>query len=282
MNVLDILKKNQIDRDNIKYNLLGLYLKKSEKWLNKHNDSDDFFDKYLSLFIAVNIVYELWRKVVDKYDNYEDKRDFNNLGDDIISSNIKSILINVFSVKLFSLLEKENLYIEIGSKKNKKDIQKVFSNFDNDNERFKAIWETFYSVRCNLVHGEKGYEDRQERLLELIYPQLKFCLDDIVKKLKTLNHLLSIYHFIHKDVVIDSQAGKKYRILDINDKKIIILRENAKDKERNYIILIKDVYSILYKFCDKYSDINTISIKEYVDGVQSPTIAILKYSNIIK
>jgi|AntAceMinimDraft_4_1070372.scaffolds.fasta_scaffold83782_1 hypothetical protein len=282
MNILYVLKKDRIERDNIKYLLLGVYLKKSEKWLNKHNDENDFFDRYLGLFIAVNIAYELWRKIVNKYPSYEDKRDFKNSGDNLISSDIKSNLINDFSVKLFALLEREDLYIKIGSKENKKDVQKVFSDSDNEDEKFKAIWESFYSVRCNLVHGEKGYEDRQGRLLALIYPQLKFCLDDIIKKLKTLNHLLAIYHFIRKDVVIDSQMGKKYRILDINDEKIIILRKNAKDKERNYIILIKDIYSILYKFCDKYSEIDTISIKEYVDGVQSPVIAILKYSNIIK
>lgn len=282
MNILDILKKNQVERDNIKYLFLEIYLKKTEKWLDKHNNEDDFFDRYLSLFIAVNIVYELWRKIVGKYSDYEDKRDFKNLGKDIIDNKVKDDIVRFFSSELFAFTEREHLRIEVGTKKDKEEVKKVFDKSVGDDEKFEVVWEAFYSVRCNLVHGEKSYEDKQERLLELIYPQLRLCLVDAIKKLKVLNNLLTIYRCIFKDVIIKSQVGKKYRILDINDEKIIILRESAKDKERNYTILIKDIYSILYKFCDKYSDINTISIKEYVNGVQSPIIAILKYSNIIR
>lgn len=282
MNILDILKKNQVERDNIKYLFLEIYLKKTEKWLNKHNNRDDFFDRYLSLFIAVNIVYELWRKIVGKYPDYEDKRDFKNLGKDIIDNKVKDDIVRFFSSELFAFIDREYLHIEVGTKKDKEDVKKVFDKSVGNNEKFEVAWEAFYSVRCNLVHGEKSYEDKQERLLELIYPQLRLCLVDAIKKLKALNNLLTIYRCIFNDVIIKSRVGKKYRILDINDEKIIILREGAKDKERNYTILIKDIYSILYKFCDKCSDINTISIKEYVNGVQSPIIAILKYSNIIK
>jgi hypothetical protein len=282
MNILDILKKNKIERDDIKYNLLGLYFKKSEKWLKKHDDENDFFDRYLSLFIAVNITYELWRKIVNEYPDYEDKRDFKNLSRDLIDDQAKINTADNFSSELFALIERENLYIEVGSKKNKKEVQKAFNEFVSIDDRFEIIWESFYSVRCNLIHGEKGYDDKQKRLLGLICPQLKACLINILTKLKILNYLLSIHCFIHKNVIIESEAGKRYKILDIDSEKITILREDAKDKEREYIILMKDIYCILCKFYNKYSEINTTSIKKYVGGLQSPVIAILKYCEIIK
>lgn len=280
MNIEEILKKPSEERNNIKYNLLDQYLEKSEKWLYKHNDDSDFFDRYLSLFIAVNIIYSLWRKINKPDSKFKDKRDFLGLGNDLIKGSVRDNLIKSYPTELFEILKRGDFYIEVGNWGNKEEIQKAFKRSSNDSEKFKIIWESFYSVRCNLIHGEKGYSSRQEELLKFIHPTLKDCLVEIIKKLNVLNKVLSISLKINKDLIVKSARGKKYKILDIDDKNIFFLREHAKDKEREYKIHIKDLFVILYEFNGREEKLNSALIKEYVGGLQSPVITILKYCNI--
>ena len=62
MDLQNIYKKTNSEKKNIVYNWLIVYMPKIENWIKKSDNSDDVFDKYIALFIATNITYNIWTK----------------------------------------------------------------------------------------------------------------------------------------------------------------------------------------------------------------------------
>lgn len=69
---------------------------------------------------------------------------------------------------------------------------------------------------------------------------------------------------------VESVRGKKYEIVDVNDKYIVFKRSHKNTNEK---ILISE----LYNFYKEEDDYKTTTAKSYISGiVQSPSVAILK------
>ncbi|MCK4744940.1 hypothetical protein KAS41_02675 [Candidatus Parcubacteria bacterium] len=276
-------KKLKEMNNNISINLLSEYLEKSKRWLNKHDDNDDFFDKYLSLFIAVNIVYNLWAKIKNpdvNFDNGGDKKRFLEIRKDIIKIFSQEKFICHID-NLIRILDSNSLYLKVVEEKSKKDIKDALNDvdsFDNKDKKAEIIWQSFYVIRCNLIHGEKGYNNKQEELLKFVYPILKSCLEEVIKRLETLE---KIFLNIKKGCIIKSIRNKEYLITKINHESIKFLRKHAKDSEKEYKISIEDLFNILNNFRAKENQINTLSVKKYAGGLQSPVIAIFMESGLI-
>lgn len=96
------------------------------------------------------------------------------------------------------------------------------------------------------------------------------------------NNMGKVFLNIKKNCIIKSIRNKEYLITKINHEHIFFLRQHAKDKKREYKINISDLSNILRDFSGKEDSINTLSIKKYVGGLQSPAIAIFMESGLMK
>lgn len=180
---------SKIDRDKREY-LVSPFLRRINGWMEKANSTRDAFDKYVATFIAFNMFYNLWHKIknptakekqpqegiklmgVLELVNFEDPPNLTHLVDDLIK-----------------ILEEDQLFVEIYEWKNKKLeftglAQDVLTKHRGQNDKLmKYILKTLYKIRCNLVHGEKGYEDRQIRLLnkssEILKVKLLYLINQI-------------------------------------------------------------------------------------------------------
>jgi hypothetical protein len=169
-------------------------LQKVKEWKEKANSESDPFDKYLSMFIAYNIFYNL----------YERKRtndmeiDFSD-GD---SRRAIDVVQLTNPTELFDEISNElGLYLKIipvfreeywprkilrdGSQGLPiADSLKVAFRENAKNEVVELLFKWLYKIRCNLVHGVKSYKDTDQGKLLRMSSQL---LDRI------LDHLLARY-----------------------------------------------------------------------------------------
>ena len=182
------------NKRDIHYFLLEPFLPRISKWVKKADDEKDVFDKYLALFIATNMTYNLWAKVKNterKELIFKDSQTFMDLRE--LIRNHEEFLQDINLKNLTDILHRDNLVVEIVryNKQTKKYeieglAQNILTRENISAERTTYyLWKTLYKIRCNLVHGEKGYEDKQIRLLT--------CASKILRKvlIKILGEILT-------------------------------------------------------------------------------------------
>lgn len=140
-------------------------LAKVQDWISKGKKEADVFDRYVSYFIAFNIMYNLYAKELrhsvdfttgDKQRALEVSNLISNPSP-VIAKLKKSLeaylpLIPMFREEFWD--KKETIPIA----KNLKEAYEAGN--DHDILRFLLMW--LYKVRCNLVHGEKEYNQADQ------------------------------------------------------------------------------------------------------------------------
>ncbi len=149
----------------------NMLLNKIEEWQEKARNEKDSFNKYLSIFIAYNIFYNLYEKT-------------KNPGVDLAEGDsrraIATLGLLTDSNQLFQSLRSElNRYLGIipifreeywPSKKSRnreeisRELKKVFEENDSSTT-IEMLLKWLYKIRCNLVHGEKSYNDEEQKEL---------------------------------------------------------------------------------------------------------------------
>lgn len=185
----------------ISYELDSFY----QRWLLKAEQYgtqslQDCFDRFFTLFVAYNRLYsELAIAQVKqgrwRYPYYSDslaaKKNVRmylggryitqNIENDIECSNANLAIISLLDVGAFRIkFDLFNVNSEGGNPViNRRRVPHFFSRrpMDNDfsllnklksdiaNEKADAILDIIYSIRCNMFHGQKGYDNKQVKLL---------------------------------------------------------------------------------------------------------------------
>lgn len=167
-----------------------MLLKKIEQWKRKAMNETDPFDRYLSIFIAYNIFYNLYKKTENPSADLI-------YGDSTRAIEVQSL---IGSSKLLKLLE-PNLkeYFELipiyreeywGRQKEVPIYETLVAAYYDENaeKTIEMLLKWLYKVRCNLVHGEKNYDDKlQKKLLT----QSSLLLRTI------LSHAMESYHQLY-------------------------------------------------------------------------------------
>ncbi|MFW9879735.1 MAG: hypothetical protein ACFFG0_42210 [Candidatus Thorarchaeota archaeon] len=163
--------------------LVTPFLTRIGNWMKKANLTKDSFDKYIANFIAFNMLYNLWHKMKNPKAKEKQSRDCAKLMATLELIDLNCPLKIKDDVdKLRDILIKYGLVVEIYEWKNKKYefvglAQDVLEEYCDENEEsIKYLLKTLYKIRCNLVHGEKDYEERQNKLLN----QSSFILEKIL------------------------------------------------------------------------------------------------------
>lgn len=164
-----------------------ILLRKISEWEEKARKEDDPFNKYISIFIAYNIFYNLFKKTRDPEADLT-------YGD---SSRAIEILLLIDDSRLFQLLRNDlSVYIafipiyrdEFWTKEDEaagRAINVVLENaFEKEDKKttMEMLLKWSYKVRCNLVHGEKNYNDeKQKKLLKMSSSLLEKVLQHAVE-----------------------------------------------------------------------------------------------------
>ncbi len=171
-----------------------MFLGKVREWQHKAKQEVDAFNRYISVFIAYNILYNLYKKT--KYP-----------GADLSSGDSTRAIATIDLVEdpdeLISLLRPcLDRYLNMlpiyreeywprppsGLPITKKLKEAISS--DESREAIRTLLMWLYKVRCNLVHGEKGYKDTDQ--MDLL-SESSVILD------KILGYLMRRYEELHID-----------------------------------------------------------------------------------
>lgn len=148
-------------------------------WISKSDGTEDKFDKFISLFIAFNIFYNLYARTknpqANLYNNNENalqvadllKINPDNLG--LIKDFYKYVMESKFTLEN---RKKENLL-----KKLNEQLDSYEKICRNEKELLKISLECLYIVRCNLLHGVKNVIKKQKILMENSTNLLKSFLE---------------------------------------------------------------------------------------------------------
>lgn len=144
-----------------------MLLEKVEEWRNKAQSETDSFNKYLSVFIAHNILYNLYKKTRDPSANltYGDRwraieilplLDENQLFQSLKNDLSEYIpFIPIYRDEYWDKGDAISINMELKESFEKKDQKRTM----------EMLLKWLYKVRCNLVHGEKNYNDKKQRML---------------------------------------------------------------------------------------------------------------------
>lgn len=174
-------------------------LEKVEEWQNKAKRETDPFNKYVSIFIAYNIFYNLYAK--KKTGNFQ--ADFSRSDSKRATATVSLVKADELFKTIEADLKEYTSIIPIFREEYwpTRDLprrvpisQTLKASFlvKDAKKTIDMLIKWLYKVRCNLVHGEKSYSDTQQRkLLETS----TILLDKILK------HLRSRYEqaFGHRD-----------------------------------------------------------------------------------
>lgn len=197
-------KTRQIIEEDIGFkrdDLISPSLARITRWIKKSDRSKDEFDKYLAIFIAFNMFYNLWHKL--RYPSKEEmyQSDSAKMQQTINLMNLdENIPIDRKDItKLMDILTRDRLLCKIyktipdpskpGKRKRILDglAQELLTKYPENNERTMCyLLKSLYKIRCNLVHGEKAYVDGQRRLLKQSTIILKRILVYLIDQLKDL------------------------------------------------------------------------------------------------
>lgn len=164
-------------------------LEKVEEWQAKARRETDPFNKYVSVFIAYNIFYNLFARKTGKFRG------------DFTRSDSRRATATVSLVKadeLSSLIESDlREYVRIipvfreeywpwhNASKSVPIAQTLKTSLQSGDARktIDMLVKWLYKVRCNLVHGEKSYrDDSQRKLLEISTRLLDTILTHLVSR----------------------------------------------------------------------------------------------------
>ena len=155
-------------------------------WIDKatRHSEYDCFDKYFSLFVAYNRLYAQATLVLAgrgqiKLDNRRFFPDAQAATDYVIqylgASEFLAQIDNDANANnalatLAHLIENEEFYIRLdmvtGNRQLDKDGELLTElRSTNKTERASAILQALYSIRCNMLHGHKGFNEIQCKLL---------------------------------------------------------------------------------------------------------------------
>jgi len=156
-------------------------LRKIQEWKAKAGKEEDPFDKYLSLFIAYNILYNLYKKTNDSNANLA-------RGDSTRAVEVQlladpDILLRTLESELKSYVGFIPIYREEFWDGNVPIRETLVGALDakNSAKTLDMLLKWLYKVRCNIVHGEKNYDDsRQKELLEQSSSMLEKILVHLV------------------------------------------------------------------------------------------------------
>jgi hypothetical protein len=144
-----------------------MLLKKIEEWKRKASHENDPFDKYLSIFIAYNIFYNLFKKTE------EPSADLT-FGDSERAIETQALVANE---DLFQTLKPELkdylglIFVyreEYWGRAERVPISQTLReafNHDDAKTSIEMLLKWLYKVRCNLIHGEKNYDDKKQKKL---------------------------------------------------------------------------------------------------------------------
>jgi len=166
-------------------------MEKVEEWQVKARCETDPFNKYVSIFIAYNIFYNLYAKKRSGDFRADFTQGDSNRSSAVISlietdQLFKSIELDLRSYTSIIPVFNEEYWPRQNSSRSVPIAQTLKTGFQAGDARktIDMLIKWLYKVRCNLVHGEKSYHDSNQRLLLEISATL---LD------KTLTHLVSRY-----------------------------------------------------------------------------------------
>ncbi|MBR9676618.1 hypothetical protein GOV04_00565 [Candidatus Woesearchaeota archaeon] len=164
-------------------------LSRINAWISKSDSAKDKFDKFISLFIAYNMFYNLYAKSKNENANlHENKKNalaVNKLL--VLTPDNHKLIKNFYNCLkpnrefIFHLQnrKKENLILQLKndlcSMKNRKDTK-------NESQLLQTALECLYTIRCNLFHGRKGIIPKQEKLMDKSTPLLKSFLNMAISK----------------------------------------------------------------------------------------------------
>ena len=177
-----------------------------ERWLRKAEEyrSDnlqDCFDRFFTLFVAYNRLYaELalscakrgawrWNYISDglaaksNVQSYLGNRDIlQSLEDDGACTTALSSVIDLLERRVFTIK-----LVGLSGKRWKEDDSTLLKNLKSEkaSEKVFAILDVIYSIRCNMFHGQKGYDDEQikiiipvtillEKIMSLLYEKMSY------------------------------------------------------------------------------------------------------------
>jgi hypothetical protein len=157
-------------------------IRRSVGWIKKSEKSKDSFDRYISLFISFNILYNLYAKVKNPrtelirgdYRRAQEAvkliRDHERVFNEVLSE------INPFEKVCLNL----NFRITVEHEDGVFRLQQLLD-YGNSSEILRHLLKMLYVIRCNLVHGEKGVDDRQSELLRVSSALLKALLEHMLE-----------------------------------------------------------------------------------------------------
>ena len=151
------------------------------RWLQKADDIIDgdissLIDKYVTLFINYNFLYNIvpQKKAQETGNAREDLSDrtgattytINFLGAKTISEYITQHGLDGQLEQLADAMPHFNIDLKKGTPQPKRDqvLIKGLRSADADT-KILSLMKTLYSIRCNIVHGEKGLHQYQQMLL---------------------------------------------------------------------------------------------------------------------
>lgn len=152
-------------------------------WIEKARDENDSFDRYISYFIAFNILYNLnAKKVIPNFDPIKSKNRDSELATktiiELISDNatfVEKVAPELFPyIRLIPVEEREFWgKIDIA-----KALKATFGK--KDYETILNLFRWLYKVRCNVFHGGKSYDINRWKVL---LDQSSYLLDEILELL---------------------------------------------------------------------------------------------------
>ena len=157
-----------------------------ERWMEKATDYDlndlsGCFDAFFTAYVPFNFIYYF---IAHNSTHNLDKKEIpvkiprRFLGSEAIASDseIKESAIEIQKFAEKGLLDLKTIEWD------KKQIKKLSS---NDPEQFSSgALEIIYGIRCNLFHGEKPIEERQQRILIPCIKIIRRLNDLMVTKLR--------------------------------------------------------------------------------------------------
>jgi len=163
--------KNQKEVVDVEERERNKLLGKIDEWRRKAILEEDSFNKYISIFIAYNIFYNLYektrnpsvdltngdsRRAIATLDLVDTTRLFQGLRTDIEDY---AAIIPAFREEFWPKKgSRERIAISMALKSALKE--------ENAEMAIEMLLKWLYKVRCNLIHGEKNYDDKiQEKLL---------------------------------------------------------------------------------------------------------------------
>lgn len=165
-------------------------LEKVEEWQNKAKRETDPFNKYVSIFTAYNIFYNLYAK--SRSSNIDFSQGDSRRATDTIALVETEQLFESLKTDLKEYLStipvfREEYWPRPNSRNRIPLSQTLRESFEagNKNETIDLLIKWLYKVRCNLVHGEKSYhDDNQRKLLEISTKLLDKILKHSVARYK--------------------------------------------------------------------------------------------------